>query len=96
MIVVTVAALSLDEELSVGAGASELESVGALSELESVGADSSLLDSVAAGSVYEGSWDDEDSVGAGSEADSLEDSVGEGTGASVPTTVASGKSVVVE
>lgn len=85
---VTVAALSLDEELSVGAGPSELEleSVGALSELESVGAGPSLLDS------------EEDSAGADSEAASLEDSVGDGTGASVPTTVAvaSGKSVVVE
>ena len=48
---VTVAAVSLDEELSVGAEASELDSVGALSELESVGAGSSLLYSVGAGSV---------------------------------------------
>jgi hypothetical protein len=98
MIVVTVAALSLDEELSVGAGASELEldSVGALSELDSVEAGASLLDSVAAGSVYEESWDEEDSAGADSLEDSLGDSVDEG--ASVPTTVAvaSGKSVVVE
>lgn len=93
-IVVTVATLSLDEELSVGAATSELE-------LESVGADSLLLASVAAGSVYEESCEDEDSVGS-AEADSLEDSVAEGTSVletGVPTTVGSGtsgKRVVVE